>query len=99
MRKTERIAVEIMMIATILFIAGYILAQPKTEMQYTQHTVRAGETVWCIAEKYADMQVRPMNEFVYGIQSENHLAGKYIRPGDVLVIPMAVPEKKGGGKL
>ena len=94
MRKTERFAVEILMIATLLFIAGYVLAQPKTEMHYTQHTVRAGETVWGIAEQYADGQVRPFNEFVFCIQSENHLAGKYIRPGDVLVIPMHTRAKK-----
>jgi len=89
MRKTERYAVEIMMFATLLFIAGFILIQPKTEMRYTQHIVKAGETVWYIAEKYADGQKRPFAEFVYSIQAENRLAGKYIRPGDILVIPMA----------
>ena len=94
MRKTERFAVEIMMIATLLFIAGFVLAQPKTEMHYTQHTVRAGETVWGIAEQYADGQVQPLNEFVFCIQSENHLAGKYIRPGDVLVIPLMREQNK-----
>ena len=88
MRKTERFVVEIMMIATILFIAGYILVQPKTEMHYTQHTVQAGETVWGIAEKYSGMQVQTFNEFVFCIQSEKHLAGKYIQPGDVLLIPL-----------
>lgn len=94
MRKTERFAVEIMMIATLLFIAGFVLAQPKTEMHYTQHTVRAGETVWGIAEQYADGQVRPLNEFVFCIQTKNNLAGKYIRPGDVLLIPMVTEVSK-----
>lgn len=88
MKKAERFAVEILMIATLIFIAGYVLAQPKTEMHYTQHVVRAGDTVWAIAEHYFDGQVMSMNEFVFCIQAKNNLAGKYIRPGDVLVIPM-----------
>lgn len=94
MRKAERFAIEILMIATLIFIAGYVLAQPKTEMHYTKHTVRAGETVWCIAEKYSGGQVQPFNEFVFCIQSENHLAGKYIQPGDVLLIPMVTEVSK-----
>ena len=88
MRKAERFAIEILMIATLIFIAGYVLAQPKTEMHYTQHTVQAGDTVWAIAEHYFDGQVMPMSEFVFCIQTKNNLAGKYIRPGDVLVIPL-----------
>jgi len=88
MKKAERFAVEILMIATLIFIAGYVLAQPKTEMHYTQHTVQAGDTVWAIAEHYFDGQVMPMSEFVFCIQAKNNLAGKYIRPGDVLVIPL-----------
>ena len=94
MRTAERYAVEILLIATLLFIAGFVLAQPKTEMRYTLHTVQAGETVWYIAEKYADGQEQPFAEFVFSIQSENRLAGKYIRPGDVLIIPMVTEVKK-----
>ena len=94
MRTAERYAVEILLIATLLFIAGFVLAQPKTEMRYTQHTVQAGETVWYIAEKYAAGQEQPFAEFVFSIQSENRLAGKYIRPGDVLIIPMVTEVKK-----
>lgn len=94
MRTAERYAVEILLIATLIFIAGFVLAQPKTEMRYTQHTVQAGETVWYIAEKYADGQEQPFAEFVFNIQSENRLAGKYIRPGDVLIIPMVTEVKK-----
>ena len=81
---------ELLMVVTIVATLAMVAMEPATETTYTQHTVQRGETVWCIAERYADRQVRPFNEFVYNIQAENKLAGRYIQPGDTLVIPLAV---------
>lgn len=63
---------------------------PDGEYQYVTHTVQTGETVWEIAERLADCQCKPFNEFVYEISEKNNLQGKYIRPGDVLIIPLWV---------
>ena len=63
----------------------------KTDIFYT---VQTGDTVWHIAERYADCQVKPFNEFVFEIQERNQLAGRYIIPGDVLVIPLYTRAKK-----
>ena len=90
MKKAEMRVMEIIIVATLLFIGGYMMSRPDTTTVYTRHTVQAGDTVWAIAERYADKQVKPLNEFVYNIQSENNLAGRYIQPGDELVIPLAV---------
>lgn len=55
------------------------------EIVYTVHT---GDTVWAVAERYADCQVKTLNEFVFEISERNQLSGKQIYPGDKLVIPL-----------
>jgi hypothetical protein len=41
-----------------------------------------------VAERYADCQVKTLNEFVFEISERNQLSGKQIYPGDKLVIPL-----------
>ena len=83
-------ALELLMVVSMVCAGITVAMEPATETIYAKHTVQTGETVWCIAERYADQQRKPFNEFVYSIQSENKLAGRYIQPGDTLVIPLAV---------
>lgn len=68
--------------------------EPDGEVTDITYTVQTGDTVWAIAEKYADCQAKPFNEFVWMIGDRNQLAGKYIRPGDQLVIPLWTRAKK-----
>lgn len=84
-----RHALELLMVISLIGSLCVIFMEPATETDYIQHTVQTGETVWEIAERYANKQVKPFNEFVFDIQQENKLAGRYIQPGDILVIPMA----------
>lgn len=84
-----RHALELLMVVSLIGSLCVIFMEPATETDYIQHTVQTGETVWEIAERYADKQVKPFNEFVFEIQQQNKLAGRYIQPGDILVIPMA----------
>ena len=81
---------ELLMVVTIVATLAMVAMEPATETTYAQHTVQTGETVWEIAGQYSDRQVKPFNEFVFDIQQENNLAGRYIQPGDTLVIPLAV---------
>ena len=93
-QKIERYALEILIVISAIGIICTLAMEPETETSYLQHTIQTGETVWEIAEKYSDRQRKPLNEFVYSIQQENTLTGRYIHPGDVLVIPLAVPVQK-----
>lgn len=54
--------------------------------------VSAGQTIWGIAYKYYDQQnkYRSMDEFVYTITQRNGLMGKFIHPGDIIVVPLEV---------
>ena len=88
LKKIDRYALELLIIASLIGIICTMAMKPDTQTSYIQHTVQAGETVWEIAGQYAGQQVQPFNEFVYQIQADNKLAGRYIQPGDTLVIPM-----------
>ena len=49
---------------------------PEGDVTDITYTVQTGDTVWAIAEQYADAQAKPFNEFVFEIQQRNNLAGK-----------------------
>ena len=83
-------ALELLVVVSMACALCFIAMEPATETVYARYTVQPGDTVWAIAGQYADRQVKPFNEFVYSIQSENKLAGRYIQPGDEIVIPLAV---------
>lgn len=83
----------VLMIAVTLGVC-YMEMNPEGDVTDITYTVQAGDTVWAIAERYADCQAKPFNEFVFDIQHRNHLAGKYIIPGDQLIIPLWVRAKK-----
>ena len=72
----------------------YMSMDPEMDVTDISYTVQTGDTVWAIAEQFADAQVKPFNEFVFEIQQRNNLAGKYIVPGDQLVIPLYTRAKK-----
>ena len=85
-----------MLAAMLVLCIGmcYMVMDPELYVTDITYTVQTGDTVWAIAERYAGAQVKPFNEFVYEIQSRNELAGKYIKPGDQLVIPLYTRAKK-----
>jgi LysM domain protein len=85
--RTDRV-VMLVVIAAVLLAGCMEFFPPATETEYIRHTVHTGETVWEIAGKYADCQTKSFNEFVYSIQHENKLTGRYIQPGDKLIIPL-----------
>lgn len=84
-----------------LIVASVCLADfnPAGEYQYLLYTVHTGDTVWSIAEKYADAQCKPFNEFTFEIQQHNRLAGRHIYPGDKLEIPLWVRVKEKNDSL
>ena len=72
----------------------YMSMDPEGDVTDITYTVQTGDTVWAIAEQFADAQAKPFNEFVWMIGERNNLAGKFIRPGDRLVIPLWTQAKK-----
>ena len=81
------------LIAATVGMCAYTF-EPTENVESIFYTVQTGDTVWEIAERYAGAQCKPFNEFVWIIGDKNNLAGKYIKPGDVLVIPLYTRAKK-----
>ena len=83
-------------LTTLVVGACAMAMNPEGEVTDITYTVQTGDTVWAIAEQFADCQAKPFNEFVWMIGDRNNLAGKYIRPGDQLIIPLWTRAKKQG---
>lgn len=82
--------------AVVIFVAGMAQQGHRLEMVTVHHTVRQGETLWTIGERYI-MPDRQMLEFIEGIYELNYdkvFAGrekngspkKSVYPGDELEI-------------
>lgn len=90
---------KLVFIAAIVAVAFMVSVwKPFAEYQTKKevHVVKAGQTVWEIAEKYQPMQDMKMTtgELVHRIYKANHIDPKaYIQPGDFLVIPLEVEVK------
>lgn len=85
---------KVLMALVVVTCMCYMVMDPELDVTDITYTVQTGDTVWAIAEKYSEAQVKPLNEFVWLIGDRNNLAGKYIRPGDQLVIPLYTRAKK-----
>lgn len=68
--------------------ANYVFAENTAVRNYSV-TVQNGETVWEIAQRHAGGQ-EDVREVISRIIDANDLQGKYIYPGQVLIVPVAV---------
>ena len=84
---------KILIVLAAIICCGLYM-DPEGDVTDITYTVQTGDTVWAIAEKYADCQAKPFNEFVWMIGDKNKLAGKFIKPGDQLIIPLYSRAKK-----
>jgi LysM repeat protein len=57
---------------------------------YIKVTVQDGESVWEIAERFANNHSLSPAEFVSWVEKENGISGDVIHPGDQLVIPVTL---------
>ena len=87
------------MIFTVCLIVGLaapyhsIVSYAETDIDnvtfkyYTDIEVEYGESLWSIAEKYADEHYRSNLQFIKEVKSINHISGDVIREGQTIVIP------------
>lgn len=78
------------LIVVLLLIAATCLwdFNPAGHVDEIVYTVHTGDTIWAVAERYADCQAKTFEEFVFEISERNKLSGKHIYPGDKLIIPL-----------
>jgi len=73
----------VLMLMTTILYTGYNFLQDDTVYHYEQITVHTGDTMWAIADRWAD-QDEDVREVIYRICETNALAN----PGQKLLVPV-----------
>lgn len=91
------IAVVLVMLFTLSYRA--LLTHANTELEnvsykyYTSVQVEPGDTLWVLADRYADDEHYASREqYITEVMNMNHLTGEYICAGDYLIVPYYSPE-------
>lgn len=74
-----------------------IFSTPANHSHYVKITVKAGDTLWSISEQYAKDIGMDTAEFVKLLERENQLAGKWIKSGETITIPMSLYNSNNKG--
>lgn len=74
---------------TALIYTGF---SSNTSDQYITVTVEEGESVWEIAEQFANDHSLSPKQFVHWVQEKNGINGDIVHPGDQLLIPVKIHE-------
>lgn len=77
----------VLMLMTTILYTGYNFLQEDTVYHYEQITVHTGDTMWAIADRWAD-QGEDVREVIYRICETNSLANTNLKPGQKLLIPV-----------
>lgn len=83
-------------ILVVLSIANSVDAiQPEAQVEVVSYTVHHGDTLWSIANRYAPEHIKDIREFMWQIcqdDSNQNLfkAGRFLQPGDQLLIPLSI---------
>ena len=77
----------VLMLMTTILYTGYNFLQEDTVYPYEQITVHTGDTMWAIADRWAD-QGEDVREVIYRICETNSLANTNLKPGQKLLIPV-----------
>lgn len=95
---TKKLYIAALVALAVVFLSGLCTQEYKTV--YKTHVVMSGQTVWDIAGNYLHEQDKfpDVREFVHTIILENNIKGKFIHPGDVLIIPLNVKSSKEATK-
>lgn len=77
----------VLMLMTTILYTGYNFLQDDTVYHYEQITVHTGDTMWAIADRWAD-QDEDVREVIYRICETNALANTNLQPGQKLLVPV-----------
>lgn len=78
----------IILLAVSLIFTVVLKAQLNDEDTYITVKVEDGQSLWEIAETFAEEHNLSENEFISWVEKENGIVGERIFPGDELMIPV-----------
>lgn len=73
----------------ISFLMGLFILFSSEQKENTNVSIKVeqGDSIWSIAENYADLLGMSTNEVVQLIEKENKIYNKSIKTGDIITIP------------
>lgn len=84
--KTFLFLITFLISLTFFILISTITAYPKEEVMYDYVYIKAGDTLWDIANEYNnDIDIR---KFIDIVKKENSLSSAVIYPGDIIKIPL-----------
>lgn len=84
----ENYSYAIILLAVSLIFSFVAKVQLNSEDDYITVTIEEGQSLWEIAETFADGHTLSESEFISWVEKENGISGDLIHPGDELVIPV-----------
>lgn len=77
-------------IVLFLFIIYLAINQSKpiNPNQYKHVTIEKGDTLWSLADTYANRIHQNHQEFIKWVEATNHISSEYIVPGEKIIIPI-----------
>ncbi len=71
---------------TVLSISAVSFGNCKTNYETVNFTVREGDTLWDIAELYADESI-DVRKYIRDIKAYNNMETSELMPGDIILTP------------
>ena len=88
----ENYSYAMILLAVSLIFTMVAKAQLNNEEAYITVTIEEGQSLWKIAESFANEHNLSENEFVSWVEKKNGIVGEMVIPGDELVIPVVAEQ-------
>jgi nucleoid-associated protein YgaU len=82
---TVHVMVFLCLVGGIFFTLSNMAAK---DTQYIEVTVKEGESLWSLSEKYSENQKNANWEFIKWVEDKNSINASAVFPGQKLVIPV-----------
>ncbi|MFD1735910.1 LysM peptidoglycan-binding domain-containing protein [Bacillus salitolerans] len=75
-------------IFSIFFVSSYINKDSRLEEEYLFIQLSSGDTLWDVAEQFADQHGLATTQFIKWVEEKNNIDGNLIVAGERIVIPV-----------
>ena len=89
--------VALLIFSTTFLVTGIILRAQDSAPSYKYYTsisVKSGDTLGSIAQRYISKEYRDIDEYVNEVRSINHIDDSSIYAGEKIIVPYYSPEYK-----